>query len=271
MLDMEPAHRSRRHCAGRAVRGRSDENIDRVLAALVHERGCRSPVEIIETTAHQGKAARAQIGNRWRKIEFAKEPGLHGVLIGGSHIEEVIAHEGSHMAVNHLLDGAIGVRGREPYQRDPAADGNHHRRCGCPSQQPMGRNPPPRLLRNMRAQTIGCRMIGNRANESTERLTLGDSTAAEGASSQMIANLPIGRGVEFAIEIGVDVAVDSLAGHSTPSTLGSAFNSSRSRSRPRAMRDITVPIGTCTTDAISLYDMPSISRRTMASRKSTGN
>src|SRR6185436_14906851 len=101
-------------------------------------------------------------------------------------------------------------------------------------------------------------MIGKRPKQSAQRLPFGDSAAAQGASRQMIANVPIGRGIEFAIDVGVDVAFDSFAGHSTPSTAGSDCSSASSRSRPRARRDITVPIGTSTTDAISLYDIPSI-------------
>jgi len=242
-----------------------------VLAPLIHERGGGSAIKIVETTANQRKTDRRQVDNRWREIKLPKEPRLDRVLIGRTHVEEVIAHQGSHMPVNHLLDGALGARSCPPYQRDRAPDGQDYRGCGRPSEKPVSRDRSCRLPRDMCAQTIGCRMILNRSNESAERLTFGDPAPAAGAFGQMIANDPISLGIEFAIDVGVDVAFDSFAGHGTASTIASDFSSASSRSRPRARRDITVPIGTRTTEAIALYDMPSISRRTMTSRKSTGS
>src|ERR1700688_1841169 len=46
---------------------------------------------------------------------------------------------------------------------------------------------------------------------------------------------------------------------------------SRKRVRPRANRDITVPRETDVTSAISLYDIPSSSRSTSASRNTSGS
>src|SRR4030095_15496586 len=132
-----------------------------------------------------------QVDNRWREIKLPKEPRLDRVLIGRTHVEQVIAHQGSHMTVNHLLDGAIAARSCPPSQRDRTSGGNDYRGCGRPSEKPVSCDRSCRLPRDVCAQTIGGRMIGARSNESAERLTFGDSAPAPGAFSQMTANQPI--------------------------------------------------------------------------------
>ena len=63
--------------------------IDDVLAARINQRGDILSAENIESPADQGKSFIRKILYRRDKREFAVEPGLHGVLIRGSHISKM--------------------------------------------------------------------------------------------------------------------------------------------------------------------------------------
>jgi len=82
-----------------------------------------------------------------------------------------------------------------------------------------------------------------RANQPAERLPLRDSAPADRAGVQVIANGARRFGVELAIDVRVQVSFDVFTSHGTVSIVA-GFNSRSNRSRARARRDITVPIGT---------------------------
>src|SRR6185503_13617165 len=91
---------------------------------------------------------------------------------------------------------------------------------------------------------------------------------AFGAFLKMRFQLPSIARRELSIQIGIDLKLHIVVGHRTP--LRSAESARCNRSRARASRDMTVPSGTPVTSPISLYDIPSSSRRMMTSRNSRG-
>ena len=95
-------------------------------------------------------------------------------------------------------------------------------------------------------------MVRRGPDQARQRLPLRDPPAAGGASADMIADCGRRIRIELTIDVGIQVALDVLAAHGSFSIGVSSFSSASSRSRPRARRDITVPIGTPTTAAISL-------------------
>ena len=92
---------------------------------------------------------------------------------------------------------------------------------------------------------------------------------AFGAFLEMRLQLPSIARRQLSIQIGIDLELHFVVGHRTP--LRSAENARCNRSRARARRDMTVPSGTPVTSPISLYDIPSSSRRMMTSRNSRGS
>jgi hypothetical protein len=68
----------------------------------------------------------------------------------------------------------------------------------------------------------------------------------------MLAHGCQGRRIELAIEIRIQVAFHKFATHRRVSLSAFSFSIVCNRSRARASRDMTVPIGTPATSAISL-------------------
>ena len=108
----------------------------RVLLALIDERGHGPSRHVIEPAADQRKANRREIDDRRREVQLAEEPRLHGVLIGGADIEEMLGHQRAHMTVDHLVDRGVGARRRRSNERNPAADRHDDHRRGRPRHQP---------------------------------------------------------------------------------------------------------------------------------------
>ena len=63
-----------------------------MFVAMKNERGYATSADVIQSAADEGKFLRRQILDRWGEIEFAVEPWLDGVLVGGHDIEHVICH-----------------------------------------------------------------------------------------------------------------------------------------------------------------------------------
>src|SRR5690349_12642956 len=76
--------------------------------------------------------------------------------------------------------------------------------------------------------------------------------------------------IQLVGRVGIEKVSSGFAVHSKTSPRYAASNSFN-LSRARESRDITVPIGTPITAATSLYESPSISRSTTASRNSSGS
>ena len=79
----------------------------------------RFAVEIIKTTADEGKAFCREILHFGRKIDFAIEPWLDGVLIGGSDIDQVSCEQRTDMICNHLVGDAVPVTVEAAEQAEP--------------------------------------------------------------------------------------------------------------------------------------------------------
>ena len=62
------------------------KNIDDVLASAVHQYRHRSSSNNVQSSALQRKSIVREIVNRRSEVEFAVEPRLYRVLIGGHHI-----------------------------------------------------------------------------------------------------------------------------------------------------------------------------------------
>ena len=75
--------------------------------------------------------------------------------------------------------------------------------------------------------------------------------AALGAARRMLGERHTGACIEFAIEPGVEHLASAQASHDA-ARRAAPRKATASRSRPREMRDITVPIGTFTMALISL-------------------
>src|SRR4029453_17063096 len=93
-----------------------------------------------------------------------------------------------------------------------------------------------------------------RAGSAAPALAPGDPSAADRAPAKVNADGRCGLRVELAVEIGIEVPLHVFAAHWRPSTGAASFSNAISRSRARASRDITVPIGTRTTSAMSLQE-----------------
>ena len=86
------------------------------------QRGYGSPTHIVEAPADEREPVRGQIDDRRGEVELTKEPRFHGVQIRGLDIEQVIRHQGPHMAVDHFIhDGVSATRCRSP-QHHPGTD-----------------------------------------------------------------------------------------------------------------------------------------------------
>ena len=83
--------------------GRPDKEIDNVFIAMKNQRGHAAAVEVIEPAADKRKFPRGQILDRRREIQLSLKPGLHGVLIGGADVEQMRAHQGSHVTGDDIL------------------------------------------------------------------------------------------------------------------------------------------------------------------------
>src|SRR5450756_1000196 len=89
---------------------------------------------------------------------------------------------------------------------------------------------------------------------------------AGGTGLQVAFEFQAVDGIKFAIDVGVEQPAEVSAIHTVPFRLNESCNCRRARAR----RDMTVPTGTAATSAISLYERPSSSRSTSASRNSSG-
>src|SRR5579859_7747412 len=76
-----------------ALISRPTEYVDDVRTMLIDHHGRALMSEIIRAAADQRVALGGIIGDDGRNIRMAREPGLHGVLIRGCHIDEVRRHQ----------------------------------------------------------------------------------------------------------------------------------------------------------------------------------
>src|SRR5436190_20210246 len=108
-------------------------------------------------------------------------------------------------------------------------------------------------------------------SQPAESFAFGNEASAAAAVCEVFAHRQLRRPVKLPVDVSVETIHQLCARHGTVSTRGQSRRMASRRSRPRASRDITVPIGTSSAAAISLYDNPSSSRSTITSRKSAGS
>src|SRR5712692_3390578 len=88
--------------------GGQNKNVDDVLAARIDQSGDILATENIQTPADQRKTFIGKILHRGNKSKLAVEPGLDGVLVGGSYVGKVAGLKRAHVSVNDLR----GSKGR---------------------------------------------------------------------------------------------------------------------------------------------------------------
>jgi len=109
-------------------------------------------------------------------------------------------------------------------------------------------------------------------HQPAERFTVCNLSRQAAQDSQMAHNLGRFGRFELVVDVRVQQAADLEAYHDGSSVCAAdGLRIARSRSRARAKRDMTVPIGIPVTAASLLVREPSISRSTMTSRKSAGS
>ncbi len=97
---------------------RPAEYIDEVRAVLVNDDRRTLVVEVIRTPAEEPIALLGEVRDGRGDIGMACEPGLHGVAIGGDHIDQMRGHQRAHMRAHELIEERIRRAG-EQVNRNP--------------------------------------------------------------------------------------------------------------------------------------------------------
>ena len=107
MTKVEPTNGQDDIASGRITALRGDEHVDGMFLPLINQRGNWPAADVVESAADEREAVRGEVNDRRREIEFAKEPRFHSVQIRGLDIEQVIRHQGAHMAVDHFIGDGV--------------------------------------------------------------------------------------------------------------------------------------------------------------------
>src|SRR6267378_2899457 len=94
-----------RYClrsSGFVGRCRPNKQVNKMFASLVNQRSHRPIIEIIKTSPNQGKSVAGKVDHCRCKIELGVQPGLYGMLVGGSNVREVVRHKRAHMTGDKL-------------------------------------------------------------------------------------------------------------------------------------------------------------------------
>jgi hypothetical protein len=200
---------------------------------------------------------RGEIDHRRRDVEFAVEPGLYGVLVGGDHVDQMAGLQRAQVRGDDVRQDALFVivaqhdgdeagRRQRRYRRAHRKTSDHRaaarRRCLRLCLRQRGLDAPAQRERRAIAQ------VG--AGDGLAHLSIvGQRRGAARASRNMrldVAGMP---GIELAVDQCVEKDLCLVAGHVFGSC--SAIHADRSMARARARRDITVPTGAATMSAIS--------------------
>src|SRR5438874_5119961 len=79
-----------------------DKYVNVVFAAPINKHGNVPAAQNVQAPANQGKTIFGKIFDGRSEVELAAEPGLDGVLIGGSNVGEVTGLERANMGVDEL-------------------------------------------------------------------------------------------------------------------------------------------------------------------------
>src|SRR5581483_943859 len=86
---------------------RPDEDVNEMLVALVNQRGHGAAVQIIQSPTDERKILCREILRVRRKINFAVEPRLDGVLVGRQDIGQMICLKRSDVTGDGIVEQLV--------------------------------------------------------------------------------------------------------------------------------------------------------------------
>src|SRR5262249_54543610 len=101
----------------------------------IDEDGRGATVDVVEASTGERKAPVGEVDDRWRDIQLAVEPWLHGVLIRCGHVRQMARLERSDMPGDQLLLEGIVASGSNDEQSQARRQGQRRR---SRSQTPVG-------------------------------------------------------------------------------------------------------------------------------------
>ena len=182
------------------------------------------------------------------------------MLIGSGHINQPPRiRERRDVACQHLLKQRVIRRGpRKPQAGEQTCQRSHTRqRASCEPTRAFVKRGGPRSgctvkrfdMRAQHGRRVEIRRM--RAHLRTQNIAFGLRRRARMTACQMLGDLSSGRGIELVVDIRIEHLPYMRAIHELIICRDAAMRCCKS-SRPRARRDITVPMGTATIALISL-------------------
>ena len=203
------------------------EDVDDVLAASVDESGDGATSCYIEAPTEQWESVVGKVADRRGEIDAAVEPGFDRVLIGGLDIGEMAGLQGAKMGIHKRCSHQLSIA-RAPTRLElPPADEHGE------EQDSSDREPPPRgetsagkranssllfrIAQEADTQRFGSAFIETRLlNRTVQGLFRGKILFAIAARFEMFFEIGGAEGVEFAVEIPVQLGLSLLTRHGGP-------------------------------------------------------
>ncbi len=196
-----------------------------------------------------GNPRACEIDHPGRLRQLAVEPRLHGVAVGRGDVERLARHQRAHVAGDqqrrHRRWRPLPARAeRHEGRRAPGHERNRDRGGErAPARNRLRTRQRGDAAAELRARPLARHAFPDRAAQRHEARLLGGE---RGIGGQTLLEFQCMGGIELAVDIGVQPqAIVGRGGHR------SAPKVSIRRSRARASRDITVPMGTPVISAIS--------------------
>jgi hypothetical protein len=238
----------------------------------INQRRQRSPSRIIQPATFQRKPFRAQVSHRRRERKLPIEPRFNIMLVRRNHVQAA-SHQRPYVRREKLVRYALLLISRVNKKwRDPQSRQDQCRSDSAPSSpaRPAGapiemlgpsngnRHPVPQTRRRV----VIMQFTANGFPQALDHLSL---RRARGTHLDMRIHCGALNRIRFPVHSSMQQSPHLITSHGRP------LKHSARRARARDSLDITVPGGTPVISAISRYDNSSISRSTIASRKSGGS
>src|SRR6185369_9619621 len=242
--------------------GSPHEYVHRVQPALIDDRGSRLAVDGIEPAADQRESLVGKIRNGWSEIDPSVEPRLHDMLVRRLNVDEMAGLERPYVARYDLLvDTGLLGGGDEQHHRERRGESAGNARPE-PAQEPVVICRPGRELgrcRNALQKRFRCGVAHSIGPQQVAHgLQPLELLAAAFAARDMRFDHRDVRRVQLIVDEPAEqqLLIDARSHYFTlldcsSADLAAGSNSFARIARPRASRDITVPIGTPVTSAIS--------------------